>query len=40
MWSGYARENADGSVDVFYDRYGCRSNVGDIYRVRDPAPGP
>jgi hypothetical protein len=40
MWSAYARENSDGSVDVFDDRYGCRSNVGDIYRVRDPAPGP
>jgi hypothetical protein len=40
MWSAYVRENADGSVDVFYDRYGCRSNVRDIYRVRDPAPGP
>ena len=40
MSSAYARENASGSVDVFYDRYGCRSNVGDIFRVRDPAPGP
>jgi hypothetical protein len=37
LWSAYARENADGSVDVFYDRYSCRSGVGDIYRVRDPA---
>jgi hypothetical protein len=40
LWSAYARENADGSVDVFYDRYGCRTNAGDIFRVRDPAPGP
>jgi hypothetical protein len=38
LWSAYARENSDGSVDVFYDRYGCRSNVGDIYRIRDQAP--
>jgi hypothetical protein len=37
LWSAYARENSDGSVDVFYDRYGCRSNARDIYRVRDPA---
>jgi len=39
-YSLYAHENADGSVDVFYDRYGCSTSVGDIYRVHDPAPGP
>jgi hypothetical protein len=36
----YARENPDGSVDVFYDRYSCDGTVGDIYRVHDPSPGP
>jgi hypothetical protein len=37
----FARENADGSVDVFYDRLSCsNSNVADIYRVQDPHPGP
>jgi hypothetical protein len=40
LWSAYARKNGDGSVDVFYDRYRCSGGVGDIYRVRDPAPGP
>jgi hypothetical protein len=40
LWSAYARENGDGSVDVFYDRYRCAGGVGDIYRVHDPAPGP
>jgi hypothetical protein len=39
--NGYARENADGSVDFFYNRYLCSNNsVADIYRVRDPHPGP
>jgi hypothetical protein len=36
----YARENADGSVDLFYDRAHCRSGKTDIYKVTDPAPGP
>ena len=40
FWSAYARDNADGSVDVFYDRYNCTTNAGDIYRVQDPDPGP
>ena len=40
LWSAYARENADGSVDVFYDRYLCAKNTSDIYRVHDPHPGP
>ena len=40
FWSAYARDNDDGSVDVFYDRYGCNTNVADIYRVHDPHPGP
>jgi hypothetical protein len=38
--SAYVRENGDGSIDVFYDRYRCSSGVGDIYRIHDPAPGP
>jgi hypothetical protein len=39
--SAYARENADGSADYFYDRYLCDNNtVADIYRIRDPHPGP
>jgi len=32
----YARENPDGSVDVFYDRAGCRSGRWDVYKVTDP----
>ena len=41
FWSAYARENADGSVDVFYDRLKCSNrNVADIYRIHDPHPGP
>ena len=40
FWSAYARENDDGSVDVFYDRYLCNQNTSDIYRVHDPHPGP
>lgn len=36
----YARENADGSVDLFYDRAHCRTGKTDIYKVTDPAPGP
>jgi hypothetical protein len=40
-WSAYARENADRSVDVFYDRLKCSNrNVADIYRIHDPHPGP
>jgi hypothetical protein len=39
LWSAYARENAaDGSVDVFYDRYLCAKASSDIYRVHDPHP--
>jgi hypothetical protein len=39
--NGYVRENADGSVDFFYNRYLCNDDsVADIYRVRDPHPGP
>jgi hypothetical protein len=39
--NGYARENADGSVDFFYNRYLCNDDsVADIYRVHDPHPGP
>jgi len=40
FWSAYARENDDGSVDVFYDRYLCGTRTSDIYRVNDPHPGP
>ena len=36
----YARDNADGSVDLFYDRAHCRTGKTDIYKVTDPAPGP
>jgi hypothetical protein len=35
-----ARDNADGSVDVFYDRYVCGTGKSDIYRINDPHPGP
>jgi len=40
LWSAYARENDDGSVDVFYDRLLCDRDRSDIYRVHDPHPGP
>ncbi len=41
MFGTYARENADGSVDVFYDRYSCsNTKLSDIYRIHDPHPGP
>ena len=40
FWSAYARENDDGSVDVFYDRYLCSKTSSDIYRIHDPHPGP
>jgi hypothetical protein len=40
FWSAYARDNADGSVDVFYDRYVCGKGKSDIYRIHDPHPGP
>jgi hypothetical protein len=40
FWSAYARDNADGSVEVFYDRYLCGRRTSDIYRVHDPHPGP
>ena len=41
LWSAYARENGDGSVDVFYDRLYCaKLGAADIYRVHDPHPGP
>jgi hypothetical protein len=40
FWSAYARDNADGSVDVFYDRYVCGTGKSDIYRINDPHPRP
>jgi len=40
FWSAYARDNDDGSVDVFYDRYLCGKSTSDIYSVHDPHPGP
>jgi hypothetical protein len=36
----HARENADNSVDVFYDRVNCSTGRFDIYKVSDPPPGP
>jgi hypothetical protein len=36
----HAQANADGSVDVFYDRVNCNTGRFDIYKVTDPAPGP
>jgi hypothetical protein len=36
----HVRENADGSVDVFYDRVACSSGRWDIYKVTDPPPTP
>jgi len=38
--SAFARDNADGSVHVYYDRYLCAKATSDIYRVHDPHPGP
>lgn len=32
----YARENADGSVDVFYDRVNCDNGRWDVYKITDP----
>lgn len=40
LWSAYARENDDESVDVSYDRLLCAGNKAEIYRVHDPHPGP
>ena len=40
FWSAYARDNDDGSVDVFYDRYLCGKTSSDIYSLHDPHPGP
>ena len=40
FWSAYARDNDDGSVDLFYDRYLCGRSTSDIYRLHDPHPGP
>ena len=40
LWSAYARNNGDGSVDVFYDRYVCGKSTSDIFRINDPHPGP
>jgi hypothetical protein len=40
LYSAFVRENNNGSIDVFYDRYRCSGGVGDIYRVRDPDPSP
>ena len=33
--SMFARENGDGSTDVFYDRVGCRTLRWDVYKVTD-----
>ena len=40
FWRAYARDNDDGSVDVFYDRYLCGKTSSDIYSLHDPHPGP
>ena len=40
FWSAYARDNDDGSVDVFYDRYICGKKQGRHLPVNDPRPGP
>ena len=34
--SSYARENTNGSVDVFYDRAACATGSWNIYRINDP----
>jgi hypothetical protein len=36
----FARVNAVGSVDVFYDRVNCSTGRFDIYKVTDPPPAP
>ncbi len=38
FFESFARENTDGSVDVFYDRVGCARKRWDVYRVTDPDP--
>jgi hypothetical protein len=40
MWISFARENADGSTDVFHDRVTCATERWDIYKIADPAPAP
>ena len=32
----FARANGDGTTDVFYDRFSCRTDKGDLYKVDDP----
>jgi hypothetical protein len=32
----FARANGDGTTDVFYDRFSCGSDKGDVYKVVDP----
>jgi hypothetical protein len=36
----HARENTDGSVDVFYDRVNCSTGRFNINKITDPPPGP
>ena len=36
----FARENGDGSTDVFHDWYSCSTGRWDVYKVTDPPPGP
>lgn len=38
MFFSFARENPDGSTDVFYDRVPCGTSRWDIYKIGDPAP--
>jgi hypothetical protein len=40
VFFSYARENSDGSVDVFHDRVNCRTGRLDVYKIHDPPPGP
>jgi hypothetical protein len=35
IFSMFARENGDGSTDVFHDRIGCRTLRWDVYKVTD-----
>jgi hypothetical protein len=40
VFFSHVRENADGSVDVFYDRVNCSTGRWDIYKATQPAPAP
>jgi hypothetical protein len=40
IYRSFVRENADGSVDLFYDRVRCSTGRWDVYKLTDPPPGP